>query len=180
MGGNREPESSRRLIRYGAVVYGADDDIARWVGKAIPGYFPTPGAKALGVIKNKQLVAGVIYERFNGSHVEATIAAKPGSGWADRRTLFALFHYPFIQLGCLAITVVVPVSNLASLNLATKLGFEPQAMVRFAAHDGSTLIVLQQYRDTCRWIKAHGQGQQSTIDAGPLQDGSSGSAIQPA
>jgi len=43
-------------------------------------------------------------------------------------------------------------TNLASLNLATKLGFEIEAMVKFAAHDGSPLVVLKLFRDACRWI----------------------------
>lgn len=162
MGGNHQREGMAGLICQGHVLYGADEAVIQWVGDQIPGYTPFAGATALGVIKGGRLVAGVVYERCNGFHVEASIAARPGTSWADRSTLFKLFDYPFRQLDCEAITVTVPGSNLESLNLALKLGFEPQAHVLFAAHDGSPLIVLQQFRNTCRWVNRHGQRQQST------------------
>lgn len=162
MDGNHQPEGRGRLKRFGNVVFGADREVAQWVAKRIPEFTASPEARALGVIKGGHLVAGVVYERWNGIHVEASIAAVPGSPWADRRTLFSLFWYPFGQLGCRAITVAVPLSNLPSLNLATKLGFTRQAIVPFAARDGGPLIVLQAYRETCKWIGTHGQGQQRT------------------
>ncbi|MCA0204293.1 MAG: GNAT family N-acetyltransferase [Proteobacteria bacterium] len=149
------------------VLYGADHLVSRWVAKRIPGMSISDGAKALGVVRGTGLVAGVMYERFNGVHCEVSIAAEPGSGWASRSALFKLFAFPFIQLGCHAISVTVPGSNLPSLNLATKLGFKGEAIVAFAAHDGGPLLVLKMFRDECRWI-SDGQGQQRTGSAGPV------------
>lgn len=161
MGGIHQPAGSGKLTQVGAVVFGADAEISQWVARQIPGYAVGPGSRALGVIKRDQLVAGVVFERYNGVHVEVAIAAVTGSRWADRRTLFALFDYPFNQLGCEAITVLVSSTNLESLNLAMKLGFQPQAYVPFAAPDGSTLIVLQMFRSACGWIGNEQKGQQS-------------------
>lgn len=161
MGGIGRDLGHGRLIKVGAVVYGADARVAEWVAAFIPGYEPSHGAKALGVIKRGKLVAGVVYDNCTDFNVTVSISALDGSRWADRTTLNALFSYPFLQLGCQAITVMVAMTNLASLNLATKLGFEPQALIKFAAADGSPLVVLQQYRDQCRWI-GDGQGKQGT------------------
>lgn len=168
MGGNREDGRGRSLTTVGNVVFGADREIAWWVSKRIPGFTASPKGRALGVIKGGAVVAGVVYDNWNGCHVEASIAAEPGSGWASRATLHALFFYPFVTLDCQAITVAVAETNLPSLNLALKMGFEAEALIRFAAHDGSTLIVLKQFRDTCRWIGQHGQRQQRTGTPGPL------------
>lgn len=161
MGRDNEHGGRNRIIRLGSVVYGANDEVARWVGKHIPGFIHMPGAKSLGVIKNEKMVAGVVFERCNGFNVEASIAARPGVQWADRATLFRLFEYPFGQLGVEAVTVLVALSNLESLNLATKLGFELVAMVPFAAQGGGPLVILQMTRNQCRWLR-YGQGQQST------------------
>ncbi|MCV6826002.1 MULTISPECIES: GNAT family N-acetyltransferase [Halocynthiibacter] len=159
MGGNTEPDRSRGLVieRVGSVMFGADRIVGEWVAERIPTFVHTPESKALGVIKGDKLVAGVVYERFNGVHMEVSIAADTGSPWADRETLRTLFHYPFIQLGCAVISVIVPASNLQSLNLATKLGFHPEAYIKFAAHDGSALVVLKMFRETCKWIDYDGQ-----------------------
>lgn len=158
MGGNHRADGSRRIIKAGGIIYGADPEIADWVAKRIPGYIRSPGAVALGVERKNRIVAGVIFERFNGANIEASIAADPGTKWADRKTLFRLFAYPFLQLGCDCITVLIALNNLPSLNLATKLGFNQIALVPFAAHDGVPLVILQQYRDQCRWLRHEQQG----------------------
>lgn len=148
----------------GDVLFGFDEEVAQWVAKRIPLFTPSADAVALGVVAKGELVAGVVFERWNGVHVEASIAAD-NAIWASRNTLFRLFNYPFNQLGCEAISVLVPSSNLQSLNLATKLGFEPEAIVRYAAHDGSSMVVLKMFKDNCRWIGNHGKRKQRTGSA---------------
>lgn len=178
---DREHEGGCALTRVGDVVFGADREVARWVAAQIPGYRPAPNARSLGVIKDGQLVAGVVFENYNGVNVEGSIAALPKAGWATKSTMFSIFHYPFVTLGVRAITILVASSNLASLNLVTKMGFEPEALVKFAAQDGSHLVVMKMWRERCKWIKDHGKAQkQPPAPAGPAGDGSSGSAVQPA
>lgn len=158
MGGTDKPEGRNRIIRRNAVVYGADREIAQWVGRNITDFILSPDARSLGVVKDDRIVAGIVYDRCNGHNIEASIAAIPGSGWADRNTLFQLFAYPFLQLGVQAVTVLVSMANLESMNLATKLGFQPIAIVPFAAQDGAPLVILQMTIEQCEWLK-HGQGK---------------------
>ena len=134
------------------VIFGADRQFADWAGERIDGYTPSQSVRALGVLVDGSVGAAVTYENYNGVHMECCIAGEPGVVWATRRVLYQLFRYPFIQLGCVAITVSVPASNLPSLNLATKLGFEPECVVKHAAHDGGHLVVLKMYRERCKWI----------------------------
>lgn len=137
----------------GRVLFGADKLVAQWVQARVDGMYCPPGTVGLGVVHEGDLVAGVTYTNFNGVHMEVCIAAETGKPWAGRQTLKHLFGYPFLQMQCEAISVLVPGTNLESLNLATKLGFEPEAIVKFAARDGSPLIILKMYRDTCRWLR---------------------------
>lgn len=159
MGGNRKHESRGvlNIRRVGNVLFGADRQVAQWVVRRIPGFILPDEPRALGVVVNGKMVAGVVYERWNGVHVEVSIAVDDSATWASKATLATLFRYPFITLNCKAISVVVPMSNLASLGLATKLGFEPEAIVRYAAHDGSSLVILKMLRETCKWIADNGQ-----------------------
>lgn len=181
MGEIGQPFGPGRITLHGRTLYGADEIVGPWVQSRIPGHIYR-SEPTIGVIIDGKIAAGVVYGNFNGVHCEASIAADPGSRWANKSVLFAIFHYPFEQLGCQAISVLVAMSNLPSLNLATKLGFEPEAIVRLAAHDGGDLIVLKAYRENCRWIGYHGkqQGRQSTEGRRSEADGSSGSAVQPA
>ena len=161
MGRDYGPDGRNRIIRRRAVVYGADQEIAKWVAGNIPDFILSPEARSLGVIKDDKIAAGIVFDRCNGHNVEASIAAVTGSNWADRDTLFQMFAYPFLQLGVQAVTVLVSMANLESLNLATKLGFQSIAIVPFAARDGAPLVILQMTIEQCRWLK-HGQGKQGT------------------
>lgn len=173
MGAAGADEGNDSVTLRGRVLFGADALVAQWVARAIPYMRPDPGSRALGVVDGGELIAGVVYERYNGIHMEVSIAAQTGAPWASRQTLRHLFGYPFVQMECEAISCLVPASNLPSLNLATKLGFEPEALVKFAAPDGSPLVVLKMFREKCRWIANDGQGQQTASGTGSLQDGSS-------
>lgn len=136
----------------GNVLYGFDRDVALWVQDRIPEYTADINAKALGVVQDGELVAGVTYEHWNGVHLQPNIAID-SKRWANRDTLRQLFSYPFVQLNCEAMTILVAASNEKSLTLVTKMGFELEAMIKFAAYDGSAMIVLKMYRDSCKWIK---------------------------
>jgi RimJ/RimL family protein N-acetyltransferase len=157
MGPDRFDGRRRSVTFVGDVLFGADEAVAGWVAKRIPGFAASPATRALGIIKGGRIVGGVTFDNWNGVHIEAAIAARRGVPWLDRQTLHSIFYYPFVTLGCMAISVSIPSTNIASLTLATKLGFEPEAMIKFAAHDGSTLVILKMYRDRCRWIQKHGQ-----------------------
>lgn len=151
-------KSDRKWKLERAVLYGMDDIVLHWMERRIPAFDISSEARALGVWKNRKLCAGVSYERYNGVHMEVSIAGE--GAWADRDTLYQLFAYPFVSLQCQALSVVVASSNLASMNLATKLGFEPEAYVKFAAHDGSALVILKMFKDQCKWID-NGQAKAS-------------------
>lgn len=165
--------------RHGRLVYGADAVIGPWVARRIPDYHYA-GAPTIGVIRDARIVAGVVYENWNGVHCTASLAAEPRSGWASRRVLFGLFAYPFLQLECEAITALVAASNLRALKADLAMGFKPEAVIRFAAHDGGDLIALKMFRHECRWITRDGQGRRQRAEAaGSGKDGGSGSEVQP-
>jgi RimJ/RimL family protein N-acetyltransferase len=139
------------------VVYGMDAHVLEWLKPRIPAFVPQEGARALGIVDAAGTpVAGVAYEQYNGIHLLASIAAEPGAAWCSRKVLARIFGYPFLELDCQAISLIVAATNLPSLNLATKLGFHGEAVIKCAAYDGSDVIVLKMFREECRWI-AHGQ-----------------------
>ena len=144
------------------ILYGADAQVARWVAERIPGYRIAPDVRALGVVRDGALIAATTYENFNGVHIEASIAAEPGSGWASRKVMRHLFGYPFVQLGVQAISLTVAANNLPSLNLVTKMGFKPEALIRLAAPDGGDIVVFKMWRDECKWITRAREGSPHT------------------
>jgi len=144
----------------GNVLYGFDAEVIDFVAGKIPGFVKTPGATALGIVRNKKLVAGIVYERCNGVNVEVSIAIDDRR-WATRDTMHQIFNYPFGQLGCHCITVLVASTNPVSMNLAAKMGFEVEAIIKFAASDGSHVLVMKAFSDKCKWVKNHGKRRRS-------------------
>ena len=159
MGGDSEHRGRYPIEKIGNVIFGADRQVAEWVRERVPGYLVRPNSRSLGIALGNRMVGGVVYEGWNGVNVEGTIASEPGQVWLNRDTLHRIFAYPFVDLGCHCMTIVVAMSNVKSLNLVTKMGFQPEAIVAFAAHDGSDALVLKMFSEQCRWIKRDEQGR---------------------
>lgn len=125
--------------------------VGPWVAGHIPGMTYQPGsAAAIGRIKDGQIVAGVLYQDFNGANVFCHIA---GVGrWMNKQYLSIIFDYPFRQLKVRRITVCVASSNTASRRFVEHLGFTLEAILHDAHPDGD-LRIYKMTADECRWIK---------------------------
>lgn len=156
------------------ILFGDDDRVCAWIAERIPGYQRRTHAQGIGVLRGDDIVAAVVFENWNGIHCEMSVAADPGSGWLTRNLARVCFHHAFHTLGCVAVSGVVAMSNADSISLATRMGCFPEAIVKFAAHDGSDLVILKMLREECRWIRngTVWEGGESPEGAGSSPDGS--------
>jgi len=129
------------------------DRIADFVSDIIgENHFPFENFSALGLLKNDELIAGVIYNHYTGVNIMAHIAAVPGKRWMSREFLYAMFDYPFNQLGVRRITGLVPKKNRVAREFDTHLGFEYEGNMRNALPDDD-MIVYGMLREKCKWLK---------------------------
>lgn len=145
--------------RVGRVIYGADAIVRPWVKKHIGMPFrDDPTDRALGVIRGKELIAGVAYSAMNRHNVMASIAST-NPRWASRDVLRQIHGFAFNEIGVDRITVLVASSNRASMDCARRLGFRIEGAMIGAAHDGTDLIALRMFRNECIWLGGgNGQG----------------------
>lgn len=118
-------------------------------------YIPVPvvaGMKGLGLERDGRLVAGVLYEGFNGVNVWMHVAAEPGSKWMTKEYLRYCFYYPFDELGCKRVSGYVEASNLAARRFDEHLGFRQEAVLEGAATDGGDVILYVMRREDCRYV----------------------------
>ena len=108
--------------------------------------------KAIGLERDGALVAGVIYEGFNGSNIWMHVAAEPGARWMTKDYLRYCFKYPFDELGVSRISGYVNASNLIARRFDEHLGFEPEAVLKGAAPDGGDVIIYVMWRRNCRYV----------------------------
>lgn len=110
------------------------------------------GMKAIGLERDGRLVAGVLYEGYNGQSVWTHIGAESGARWMTRRFLRYMFEYPFNELGVESIFGWVEARNECARRFDEKLGFKIEACLREAGPGGQDVLIYRMRRDQCRFI----------------------------
>lgn len=125
--------------------------VGPWVAERVNATY-REGDTAIGLLSpDGELLAGVLYQNFNGANICAHIAGTPGGKWLNRSFLWMIFDYPFNQLGVKRITGFVPASNAAARAFDERLGFVPEATLQDML-PGDDLIVYRMRRSECRWL----------------------------
>jgi RimJ/RimL family protein N-acetyltransferase len=130
----------------------AFDPVFAFVKSHLPGLARTDGMTAIGWRKNGELVAGVVYEGFNGRNIWMHVAANPGRDWLRRDYLKACFGYAFTICGVDRVSGYVNASNTDACRFDEHLGFEPEARLKGAAQDGGDVIIYAMWKARCRYV----------------------------
>lgn len=123
-------------------------------------YIPVPvvaGMKGLGLERDGELIAGVLYEGYNGVNVWMHVATTPGKKWTMEFLRYC-FYYPFVELGCKRVSGYVEDSNEAAKRFDEHLGFTREAVLRGAAADGGDVILYVMRREDCRYLSEADHG----------------------
>lgn len=136
------------------VVYDPKEKIAKWVWERL-GEEDSGGSAAVGLERDGELIAGVVFNMYTGASVSMNVAAVPGKDWLNREFLFRSFAYPFLQLRCYRATALVKVNNDVSIKFVEALGYQREGLLRRAHIDGSDMFVYGMLREECRWIKGY-------------------------
>jgi RimJ/RimL family protein N-acetyltransferase len=110
------------------------------------------GMQALGLERDGELIAGVIYEGYNKHNVWMHVAAVPGKRWMTKEYLRAAFLYPFVQLGCSRVSGYVEAWNMDARKFDEHLGFRQEATLQGAASDGGDVILYVMRRSECKYV----------------------------
>lgn len=131
------------------------EKVANWVLSKIGGALEN-GAQAIGYEKNGELIAGVVYDRYNGQSICMHVAAE-GKRWMTREYLWICFHYPFIQLGVKKIIGLVDSTNIDAIRFDENLGFNKEHVIKDAGKHGD-LIIYSMTKEQCRFLeRKHGR-----------------------
>lgn len=145
----------------GSILYGADKVVLDFVRQRLPGMEGRDFQKAvsLGVIRNGKLVGGVVYHDYRDLDGDIQLSAAFSTPlWCQRETVRDLFGYPFNQLGCSRITMLVRRSNKHARKFTEGLGLKLEGIVRKAYAGKEDIFVFGMLRDECKWIKAKTNG----------------------
>lgn len=105
-------------------------------------------ATCIGCVVNNELVAGVIYDKYNGVSLHVSIWAGSRPSWEFS---CAIFDYPFNQIGVKKIVGLIFGNNEKSIRLAEHAGFILEGKVTDYCEEGDMLIYTMT-PDQCRFI----------------------------
>lgn len=144
------------------IVTGKDFIVGPWVCDRTGGTY-TEGT-TIGLEKDGALVAGVLYDHYNGASIAMHVAAV-GKRWMTREFLHFCFWYPFKQLKVKKVIGMVPSSNEQAMRFDKHLGFREEARVK-DAHPEGDLVILTMTEKDCRFLRgSYGKQIQSPAPA---------------
>lgn len=123
-------------------------DAGAWVIQKFNGTLQS-GGEAVGLVRDGQQVAGVLYEQWNGRSIVAHIVV---AGRLNAAFIAAIFDYPFNVCGAQKVMCPIPSDNARSIALATNMGFQEEARISDAAPTGDILIYTLN-KSNCRFLK---------------------------
>lgn len=123
--------------------------VGEWVAKRIRSQYDERDSQALGWMEGDEITSGVIYEGYNQVSVIAHIACNKS---LKRKFVWAIFDYPFRQLGVSKIICPVAEGNEESKKLCAHFGFTEEARID-DCHPSGGMIFYSMRKDQCRWIK---------------------------
>ena len=125
--------------------------IGPWVCERTGGQWVGDGA-CIGLEKDGQLVAGVIFDQYNGRSACMHVASDGTRQWMTRQYLMVCFDYPFNQLKLNKLIGLVDSTNTDALRFDKNLGFVEEAVIKDAGKHGD-LHILTMTRQQCRFLK---------------------------
>jgi RimJ/RimL family protein N-acetyltransferase len=109
------------------------------------------GMRGIGLERDGELVAGILYEGWNFQSIWAHIAADPGSNWLNKEYLRFCCNYPFKTCKVNMILGYMDATNTHALRFAEHLGFKIETRITEAATDGGDILILKMRREDCRY-----------------------------
>ncbi len=132
------------------------DDSSRvgtWM-QAVGAGFYRDGCVCIGCERDGLLVAGAMFDYYNGASVFAHIAV---TGRFSKAWLHAICHYPFIHLGCNTVIGLVASDNKKAQRFDENFGFKRQVELAGADPSGSMYIYTLK-KDDCRFLRRNDHG----------------------
>lgn len=134
-------------------VYGRTEEVAAFVA-SIPPFIQNRGwgnIQAIGFALDEQLIAGVVYQNWSPEHgVIEMSAAATSPRWLTRKSLLAIFGFPFDELGCQMVVFRIGEHNDRMRSIARRYGFVETIIPRLRGRDEAEIIsclTVEDWRD---------------------------------
>lgn len=133
------------------LVFNQKERIGEWVAMQVNQGASWGDFYALGIIQNDEVIAGVVFNNFNGANATCHIAIAKQTKLIPKM-IEAACDYAFRFSGLKRLTGMVPTNEPRTIAFDKHLGFEEEFVMRDGA-PGADMQVLVMRSDTCRWLR---------------------------
>lgn len=113
------------------------ESVCKWVCESIHTEYRSGTSTAIGLQRNGEILAGVLYEDWNQASIVCHLAI---SGYVCAAFLRAICEYPFYGLKVRKIIAPVWSDNARMIQLAPKMGFMLEGRIVDAQPNGDILL----------------------------------------
>jgi RimJ/RimL family protein N-acetyltransferase len=100
---------------------------------------------------NGNLIAGCVFEQYNGNNMFIHAACRPGTSLTEEY-LHACFHFCFIENSCRRISCVVDQSNQACQRFVQRVGWAEECRLVGAGLNDGDLVIYKMTPNECKWL----------------------------
>lgn len=133
------------------LVYGEEGRLLPWALDKIGIASFRPDARAIGLERDGELVAVVVFDSFSSCDANMHIASDGTKRWMTAGLLHAAFAYPFVQMRLKRLTGIVPAKNWDAIAFDEHIGFRREGYCPEALPDDD-VVILGMRRADCRFI----------------------------
>ena len=134
------------------VLFDRKDEVMRFVARQT-GESRYDDCSTIGLEKDGEIVAGVVYQGHNGPNVLMHFALGGSRHLITPAFVSAVFMYPFQVLQCHRVTGLVRADNVSAQLLDEHLGFVREGVMREGAGDREDFIMYGMLERECRFLR---------------------------
>lgn len=132
------------------LLYAPQQYIAAWAGKQL-GIADWGPCSAIGVLRNHELVAAAVFNRFVWPNIEISFVTTD-KRWATRQAVCGIMRYPFLQCGVKRLTSTTEASNQSARTFLCRMGFRLEGEHPDALPTGTALTYGLLRKDAEKWL----------------------------
>lgn len=123
------------------ILFDRPDIVGPWVYQRTGGVFLPQISQCIGQLdSNGNVVAGVVFEGYNGATMKSHIAVEAGHS-LNRQMLWAIGRYAFEEMKVKKLIGIVDSTNEKALKLDKKFGFVEECRIAGGTPDGDMVIL---------------------------------------
>jgi RimJ/RimL family protein N-acetyltransferase len=137
-----------------------DRSIIPEVAEMVGPLFPTGAAQAIAEFDNKEMIAGALFDDYNGQSIHTHIWIAKGR-MASRVWWWAIHDYMFRQLGVVNTIATVKSTNKTSIKVSENLGYKLVATIPNYYPNGEDQLIYLGTEEMARhWPKLQEKAKQ--------------------